>query len=191
MNLSRACNLPLDGTLPKWIQLLPTGPLIQGADGRAWTLGDPAALITAFQRRSKPLVVDWEHASEHRATQGLDAPAAGWIDQLEIRAGAIWGRVDWTPKAAQQIQNREYRYVSPVFTYRKDTQQVVALTSVALTNQPNLALSLNRVGRLGAPDRDPALLAAAQQTFERGGSVRRQFVTAERFYEHLEKSRSG
>ncbi len=90
-------------------------------------------------------MVDWEHASEHRAPQGLEAPAAGWVDQLEVRDGALWGHVDWTPKAAQQIQAREYRYLSPVFTYRKDTLQVVALTSVALTNQPNLDLqALNR-----------------------------------------------
>jgi phage I-like protein len=145
MNLARALNLALDGTLPEWIQLLPAGPSIQGADGRAWTLDDPAALITAFQQRATPLVVDWEHASEHRAPQGLEAPAAGWIDQLEVLDGAIWGHVEWTPKAAQQIQAREYRYLSPVFTYRKDTLQVVALTSVALTNQPNLDLqALNR-----------------------------------------------
>jgi phage I-like protein len=145
MNIARALNLALDGTLPEWIQLLPAGPSIQGADGRAWTLDDPAALIKAFQQRRQPLVVDWEHASEHRAPQGLEAPAAGWVDQLEVRDGALWGHVDWTPKAAQQIQAREYRYLSPVFTYRKDTLQVVALTSVALTNQPNLDLqALNR-----------------------------------------------
>ncbi len=145
MNLARACNLALDGTLPDWIQLLPAGPTIAGQDGRRWTLDDPAALITAFQQRQAPLVVDWEHASEHRAPQGLEAPAAGWIDQLEVRDGTLWGHVDWTPKAAQQIQQREYRYLSPVFTYRKDTHQVVALTSVALTNQPNLNLTaLNR-----------------------------------------------
>jgi phage I-like protein len=144
-HLARACNLLLDGQLPDWIQLLPAGPRIQGADGRAWTLDDPAALITAFQHRHTPLVIDWEHASEHRAPQGLDAPAAGWIQALELRDGQVWGQVEWTGRARQQIQNKEYRYLSPVFTYRKDTQQIVALTSVGLTNQPNLPLTaLNR-----------------------------------------------
>ena len=83
MFTARACNLAFDGSLPPdWIQLLPAGPAIQGSDGRAWTLPDPHPLITAFAARNKPLVVDWEHASEHRAPQGLDAPAAGWIDQI-------------------------------------------------------------------------------------------------------------
>lgn len=145
-NLALACNLALDGSPPPdWIQLLPAGPAIQGADGRAWTLPDPTALITAFTARNKPLVVDWEHSSEHRAPQGLDAPAAGWIDRLEARNGAIWGHVEWTPKAVQQIAAKEYRFLSPVFTYAKTDSRIVELVSAGLTNQPNLNLTaLNR-----------------------------------------------
>ena len=144
--LARACNFALDGSPPPdWIQLLPAGPAITGSDGRSWTLPDPAALLTEFTARNKPLVVDWEHASEHRALQGLDAPAAGWIDRLEIRDGAIWGHVEWTPKAAQQIAAKEYRFLSPVFTYQKSDSRIVALVSAGLTNQPNLNLTaLNR-----------------------------------------------
>lgn len=143
---ARALNVALDGAPPPdWIQLLPPGPAIQGSDGRAWTLPDPQPIMTAFTARNKPLVIDWEHASEHRAPQGLDAPAAGWIDQLDIRAGAIWGHVEWTPKAAQQIADREYRFLSPVFTYQKADARIVELQSAGLTNQPNLALTaLNR-----------------------------------------------
>lgn len=146
MLTARALNLTLDGSPPpEWIQLLPAGPAITGADGRSWTLPDPAALLTEFIARNKPLVVDWEHASEHRAPQGLDAPAAGWIDRLEARNGAIWGHVEWTPKAAQQIAAREYRFLSPVFTYAKADSRIVALVSAGLTNQPNLNLTaLNR-----------------------------------------------
>lgn len=139
---ARACNQPLDGSPPPdWIQLLPAGPAIQGSDGRSWTLPDPAALLREFTARNKPLVVDWEHASEHRAPQGLDAPAAGWIDHIEERARAIWGHVDWTPKAAAQIAAKEYRFLSPVFTYAKTSNQIVALVSAGLTNQPNLNLT--------------------------------------------------
>jgi phage I-like protein len=142
MLIARACNQPLDGTPPPdWIQLLPAGPAITGSDGRAWTLPDPAALLTQFTARNKPLVVDWEHSSEHRAPQGLDAPAAGWINQLQSRNGAVWGKVEWTPKAAQQIAAKEYRFLSPVFTYTKTDSRIVALVSAGLTNQPNLNLT--------------------------------------------------
>jgi len=139
---ARACNQPLDGSPPPdWIQLLPAGPAITGADGRAWTLPDPAALLREFTARNEPMVVDYEHSSEHRAPHGLDAPAAGWVDRLEARNGAIWGHVDWTPKAAQQIASKEYRFLSPVFTYAKTDARIVALVSAGLTNQPNLNLT--------------------------------------------------
>lgn len=142
---ARAGNVALDGHVPDWIELLPVGPAIQGQDGRAWTLPDPAAIVTAFSNRAHPLVVDWEHASEHRAPQGLDAPAAGWIDKLEVRDGAVWGQVTWTDKARAQIAAREYRFLSPVFVYEKAGSRIVALTSAGLTNQPNLPLTaLNR-----------------------------------------------
>lgn len=142
---ARALNIVLDSAVPDWIQLLPSGPQIQGADGRAWKLPDPNTLIAAFRARNKPMVVDWEHASENRAPQGLDAPASGWIDQFENRNGAIWGHVEWTPKAAQQIAAKEYRFLSPVFTYQKTDAQIIELVSAGLTNKPNLNLTaLNR-----------------------------------------------
>lgn len=142
MPTARAFNVALDGSPPpEWIQLLPAGPAIRGSDGRVWTLPDPAPLITAFTARNKPLVVDWEHASELRAPQGLDAPAAGWIDQIEERAGAIYGHVEWTPKAAAQIQAKEYRFLSPAFTYQKADARIIELISAGLTNQPNLNLT--------------------------------------------------
>ena len=139
--IARAENIALDSAAPDWIQLLPAGPVITGRDGRAWNLPDPQTLIAEFTARNQPLVVDWEHASEHRAPQGLDAPAAGWIDQMEARNGAVWGHVEWTAKAIQQLLNKEYRFLSPVFTYRKTDAAIVALTSAALTNQPNLNLT--------------------------------------------------
>lgn len=155
---ARAANITLDTAAPDWIQLLPAGPVITGRDGRSWNLPDPTALIADFTARNQPLVVDWEHSSEHRAPQGLDAPAAGWIDRLEVRNGAIWGHVEWTAKAIQQLLNKEYRFLSPVFTYRKTDAGIVALTSAALTNQPNLPLTaLNRE----EPPMDLTLITAA------------------------------
>lgn len=178
---------------PQWIQLLPAGPNIQGADGRAWTLKEPASLVAAFQQRLTPLVIDWEHASEHRAPQGLDAPAAGWIHQLDVRDGQIWGRAEWTARAASQIQGKEYRYLSPVFSYRKDSREIVALTSAGLTNQPNLPLTaLNRVATPAyLPAADQPLWEAAQRTIAQVPRIRRAFGTADAFFHHLQKSKDN
>lgn len=135
--------LPADGSVPEWLQLIPAGPTVQGVDGRAWTFGDDeiAAVMREFAKHLGEVVTDWEHASEHRAPKGEEAPAAGWIKQIEPRDGALWGRVEWTERAANQIAAKEYRYISPVFLYTADaSRRIQRLTSVGLTNQPNFAL---------------------------------------------------
>ncbi|TBW58548.1 hypothetical protein EZI54_03965 [Marinobacter halodurans] len=137
-----ALNVELpSGEVPDWVELLPAGELLTGRDGRTWRNRDPQALVDQFDLRGLDLVIDWEHASEHRAPKGEDAPAAGWVKQLEVRDGAVWGRVEWTEKAAAQLQRKEYRYLSPVFLFTRDERQIVRLTSAGLTNQPNLALT--------------------------------------------------
>lgn len=142
---ARARCVALDGAASEWIELVPAGPDVAGADGRSWVNDAPDAIVAAFDARHVPLVIDWEHATEHRAPNGLDAPAAGWIDRIENRGGAIWGHADWTEKAAAQIAARQYRFLSPVFLFDKQSRRIVALTSAGLTNTPNLTLTaLNR-----------------------------------------------
>jgi phage I-like protein len=131
------------GQAPEWVELIPAGPEVRGIDGRAWAFGpdDAARVVAAYNRRGLPVQIDWEHATEHRAPKGLEAPAAGWITGLEIRGGAVWGRVEWTPRAANQIATREYRYLSPVFYHTQSVPSHVAeLVSAGLTNHPNLRL---------------------------------------------------
>lgn len=137
-----------DPTAPDWIELIPAGPLVAGVDGRQWRNDTPDQIVAKTNTTRNPLVVDYEHASEHRAPHGLDAPAAGWIDRLEVRGtGSIWGHVEWTTKALQYIAEKAYRFISPVFTFEKATQRIVALVSAGLTNQPNLNLTaLNQRG---------------------------------------------
>lgn len=133
--------LPADGQAPEWIELLPGGERVLGRDGREWVNDQPQALLDAFAGDGKEIPIDIEHATELQAPQGLPAPAAGWIQALELRgANALWGRVAWTPKGKEAVANREYRYVSPVFLYAKDSRRILKITSVGLTNQPNLRL---------------------------------------------------
>lgn len=137
-----------EGEVPEWIELIPAGIAVIGRDGRAWINDDPAGVVAASAAEVQPLPLDWEHATEERAPEGLEAPAAGWIDRLEVReGGAIWGRVAWTPRGGAQVAAKEYRFVSPVFTYDKLSRRIGRLTSVGLTNTPNLSLTaLNRQG---------------------------------------------
>jgi len=139
------------GSAPEWIELIPAGEVITGFDNRSWTNPDPQAVVDATPVGVRPLVIDFEHATQVRGEQGLDAPAAAWVDTLEVRDGAIWGRVsDWTARARQMVEAKEYRLISPVFGFTPDTRRITRLISAALTNFPNLSLTaLNREDRQG------------------------------------------
>lgn len=146
------------GTAPDWIMVLPPGPDIVGVDGRRWTLPDPNALVREFNVRGLKLVIDWEHLSETVAQNPQRAPAAAWIVALEVRDGAIWGRVEWTAQGRADVEGKSYRYISPSFDYSKTDNTIVRLTSVGLVHAPNLntlpALNGQSAARLTAEERE-------------------------------------
>lgn len=133
----------IEGQAPEWIELIPTGPTITGRDGRTWLFDELAQqlVLGAFTERAIDMVMDWEHATEVAAPKGEPAPAAAWIDRLELRGGALWGHVAWTPRAGEQVVAREYRFISPVFDYDDASRRILRMVSVGLTNKPNLVLT--------------------------------------------------
>lgn len=146
-HLLLALNVELTSNAPEWIELIPAGPMVKGRDGREWKFGsyEMFHVLNRFQTFDLDVVIDREHATEIKGVAGEEAPAAGWIKELEDRNGALWGRVEWTPRARTQIENREYRYLSPVFSHTKSDRAIRVLESVGLTNKPNLRLTaLNR-----------------------------------------------
>lgn len=130
-----------EGKAPDWVQLIPAGPKVNGRDGRWWMMGDADAVAENSLSDRSDLPVDWNHAIEYRAPYGGDAPASGWIKELAVRQGSIWGRVEWTARGRQSVESKEYRYLSPVFLYDKESLEIRRLTSVSLTNRPNLDLA--------------------------------------------------
>jgi phage I-like protein len=127
---------------PIWIELLPAGDFA-GRDGRGpFRLSHPEAVITATDelRMDAGLPIDYDHATDFAAPVGRPAPAAGWIHQIEVRNGALWGEVEWTRHGAAAVVTHEYRYISPVFEYSADGE-VQRLLRAALTNNPNLYLT--------------------------------------------------
>ena len=96
--------------------------------------------------------IDYDHATDFGAPEGRPAPAAGWIRELEVRDGAVWGRVEWTARAASSIVAREYRYVSPVFQFDPKDGTVTRLLRAGLTNNPNLHLTAIAASQTTAAD---------------------------------------
>lgn len=140
-----------------WKELIPAPNAegrVQGVDGRWWRMPDAKAVASRFKLA---LPVDVNHASELSAPKGGQSPAYGWIEALEVRDGAVWGRVEWTPAGRNAVDAREYRYLSPVFTFDPKTRAIQRLTSVALVNEPNFPLALNRAGDSAPQQETPAV----------------------------------
>ena len=162
-----ALNLELlrHGEVPALVEVLPAGPVITGRDGRTWLNDNPAGILAAFMAEGKDLPIDWEHSSERKAPQGEQAPAAGWMKGMQLGPdGIIRATVEWTPRGVESIKNREYRYLSPVFLFDRQTNAIKRITSAGLTNRPNLLLrALNRQEDYGNRPGDGSALNAAQR----------------------------
>jgi phage I-like protein len=122
-----------------WVHVAYCGSWEGHTDG-AFTLDDAAfeSCIRAFEMQRNPTPVDYEHASVRDVAK---APAAGWVQKLELRGEDLWAQVEWTKTAAEEIRSGEYRFCSGVFVFdkpdRKSGEPVAcSLHSIALTNTP-------------------------------------------------------
>lgn len=120
-----------------WVMLFPAGRN-EGYDGRGpYLLEDMQAVIAASMRQRVDLPIDRDHAID-LLPKGEPKPAAGWIKEMQARSDGIYARVEWTPKAKQQITEKEYRYLSPVFYFDRATGLVSRILRAGLVNEPNL-----------------------------------------------------
>jgi hypothetical protein len=95
-----------------------------------------AALVMSeyFRRGIKRLHISWEHQDLNDAAP--EAPAAGWFTP-EVRTDGLYAvAVEWTPRAAQQLRNREYAHHSAAVEFDRTTRRVQRLISDTLTNRP-------------------------------------------------------
>lgn len=106
-------------------QLLPAGKFAardgRPGPGKQWSINDEqglklAADLNAIAART-PIVIDYDHQTLRAETNGQQAPAAGWIQDVAWRPGeGLFARVEWTLAARARIEAGEYRYISPVIT---------------------------------------------------------------------------
>lgn len=127
--LSSGSEQPVGNT----IQILPYGWV--ETDKGKFLVDDTAMnmIMRTFAAKKNDTVIDYEH----QTLKDVIAPAAAWIKKLENRGkDGLWGEVEWTPKAQEFIQNKEYRYLSPVIFARKSDGRAAMLHSCGLTNTP-------------------------------------------------------
>ncbi len=146
---------------PEWVQLLPRGPILNARDGRSWTY-DPQTVVAAFAANNGPLPIDYEHGQDILSTRGQSAPAAGWVVEMDNRVDGLWGKVEWTVKAAQMIADREYRFLSPSIRHDKFSE-ITRLAGAGLVNRPALEMTaLSREQETSQQEKAMSLKAIAK-----------------------------
>jgi len=125
------------------LQITPAGTF-GPSDGRPmdspdWNINAASAqqLITRFQARRNPAVIDYEHQTLNKEKNGQPAPAAGWMRDLRwIDGQGLFAVAELTQRARDFVSAGEYSFFSPVFEYSRKTGAVLDVHMGALTNNP-------------------------------------------------------
>lgn len=127
--LSQTANLT---EAPEYIRVLPLG-YVSSEKGDFLVDNESFRMMKEhMEHRAIDIVIDYEH----QTLRDVQAPAGGWIKELVLKNDGIFAKVEWTKKARDYLQNREYRYLSPVVLVRKKDHKATQLHSIALTNTP-------------------------------------------------------
>lgn len=137
-----------DQGISERVMVMPDG-YFNSHDGRpfdvpanAWLLDQAAfeLLKSTASTRSNDYHFDYEHQTLHAEENGKPAPASGWFNPSDLEyvpgEGLYALNVRWTPSARAHLKNDEYRFISPVFHYDKQTGRPTKLRHFALTNDP-------------------------------------------------------
>lgn len=116
--------------VPETIRLLPLGHVKTLKGDFEVSEDSYKDIVAAMTAHGVDIVIDYEH----QTLTGQRAPAAGWIKSLALTDDVITAQVEWTPQAREHLQNKEYRYISPVVHIQGG--RVMGISSVALTNTP-------------------------------------------------------
>jgi hypothetical protein len=134
---------------PVWIQIAKPG-LFKGHPSGPFELNEKVfgEIVRNFNAtENRAVAIDFEHASEADPTSGSipveGAPAQGWIKELKVQGGNLWGLVEWGQRAREYIRAGQYKFFSPAIRFgardRVTGQPIGArLTSGAMTNAPFL-----------------------------------------------------
>lgn len=96
-------------------------------------------LADKLNASGREVLVDRDHAS---SKPGLDrdTSAQGWASEFEVREGqGLFGKVKWSDLGKKLVENRVFRWLSPVFKLGSD-RKPVDMQAIALTNTPSQIL---------------------------------------------------
>lgn len=128
--------------------ILPAGERIAARDGRIYQNPNPQALVDQYNSDPVDIMIDTNHDS---VFSDWDPAAHGWVKEMELREGAVWGHIEWTDRGCEVLAKKHFRYLSPAFM--TDAENTIeAFVSVGLVNQPAMTMpAVARSEKPGAP----------------------------------------
>jgi hypothetical protein len=125
-----------NGKPPEWVQVIRTGKWKHPQYGPFEISLDT---LQAFKKNFDDKVLGVDPAYDYAHQSGLEA--AAWFRELKIEGNRLLARLDYTPKGAEKIANKEYRYSSADFEFNyKDPETGKTfgpvLKGAAFTNRP-------------------------------------------------------
>ena len=127
--------------------------------GRTHRVSDPHRLASALNAQDVDVRIDFDHETEEIAKtfSGSTEAKGGWLSDFRAEAnGAISAALTLSAEAADKLRRRAYKYLSPAL-YLGRRGEILAMSSLALLNNPNMALSapaLNSGGGDGDKEAD-------------------------------------
>ena len=125
--------------------------------GRTHRMPDPGRLAQALNAQAVAARIDFDHQSEpaSRTFNGSTAAAAGWLSGFRAEtAGAVSATLELSAEAAGKLRGKLYRYLSPGLILAPRTGEIVAMSSLALVNNPNMPLDAPAVNSSGESSMD-------------------------------------
>jgi DNA-binding transcriptional regulator YiaG len=128
----------------QWIEIMPTA---DKAKNGPWlfTIDDSDLETYAAHIRANAgkIAIDRDHDTD----EGRSSRAAGWfVGEAEVRDGEdgkrLWALVEWTKSGLEDVQNKEFRFISPVFNFHDRDAKTGPMTKAreilraTLTNNP-------------------------------------------------------
>lgn len=128
------------GVSKQWVQVMVTtdGAVKNGDSSFVIDPDDLEVYAASIRKFGERIPVDYDHSY----AEGSGTLAAGWFTgDAEVRGDQLWAEIEWTPVAAEQIRNKQFKFLSPEFTFQgRDKQGVLRkaadILAAALTNRP-------------------------------------------------------
>lgn len=126
------------------VMITPVGEFVGSSqDGKATKEIVDEESLKMMETQTEEILLDRDHSSMRNVTD-RDTSACGWISGLKAVTNlgdmsGLYAIIKWTSEGIRLVQDRIYRFLSPVFEL-DENGRAVKLINVGLTNRPALKM---------------------------------------------------